>query len=181
MVWPALRPEVDHHEIAARFAQMHEALVEHLADEAGFLILLLFHDEHRIAIGSVQHRRGGNHQHRLGFRQFGRDVTNMPGRSKPCGFANVARSRILRVAKSTSGLMALSSPVEGSPWKGVGRDLYGHADLSCASRCWGRAKSTYTGSSDCRETMGSPVLRNWPRLIWRMPSASGEGRAQGLF
>ena len=46
--------------------------------------------------------------------------------------------------------------------------------------CCGTLKFTYTGRSDCSETIGAPPARYCPRLIWRSAEDAGERSADGL-
>ena len=67
--------------------------------------------------------------------------TNMPGRSRPSGFWTVARTRTLRVAASTSGLMVVTSPSQRGVREDVGAQARPLADLSSASACCGSQNS----------------------------------------
>ncbi len=46
---------------------------------------------------------------------------------------------------------------------------------TCPISCCGTVKFTYTGRSDCSETIGAPPARYCPRLISRSPRAPAKG------
>ena len=100
---------------------------------------------------------------------------NMPGNSFPSGLSITARTRMLRVSRSTCGSIALMVPRNACP----GQEST-CTDTGCFTRrllncCCGTGKSTTIWSLASSRTIGSPGSMYWPISTWRMPSRPANG------
>ena len=99
----------------------------------------------------------------------------MPDRSNSSGLATFARTLTLRVARSTSGLVAIILPTNVLSGAASTVICTSRPDSRRDSAFCGTEKSTRIGSRVCKDTMASPSRKISPRLTWRSPRRPEKG------
>jgi hypothetical protein len=180
-----------HHAVAGLQAGFHaNKIAMHPAGADEFLLrnqvrhpasYLRFNHVNRIAIRRAQNCRRRNRQHGLLLRQ---NHLHAHEHSRPQHFPHFQTSpATARCASSRQvGIDGRQRAVE------IGRDKLSlvtcttNPVCSWARFCCGSEKSTKTGVSACKETIGLPTSSNSPpRFTSRMPKPAGERRADGFL
>ena len=102
-------------------------------------------------------------------------LANMPGRRRPSWLGKVARTRTLRVATSTSGLMVVTAPSQACCGNTSVCKRTCMPGLRSDSACWGSQKSAWMGWIDCREAISVPEASTCPSSTCRMATRPSKG------
>src|SRR5437867_3840205 len=102
-------------------------------------------------------------------------LTNIPGRRRPSGFGNVARTRTFRVLTSTSGLITVTPPSQVAFGNTSVRSTACIPSLSSARACCGSQNSPCTGCTAVSEAIAVPEASTCPSSTCRIETRPSNG------